>query len=338
MNETPYQATHLPCPECPSSDAYTIFKDGHGHCYSCGYHTVGKGQAEVQTVVNRSFTPLVGDYSAHSKRRISENTCRKFGYFISTSSKLGPVQVANYYDKNRQLIAQHIRGEGKQFRWLGDVNKVGLFGQHAWASGGKRIVVVEGEIDSMSLSEAMGNSWPVVSVHNGADSAKKYLSHELEWLESFDEIVLCFDNDEPGRKAAVECAELFTPGKCKIAMLPLKDANDMWVAGRGKELTAAVMFNAQVYRPDGIICGSDEKISEHIISFTPHADASYPWPYLNESIHGMRLGELVTHTAGTGIGRSTICREIAYHLGVVLGQRVGIVSLWRRAWVVMACF
>jgi len=140
-------------------------------------------------------------------------------------------------------------------------------------------------------------------------------------------VVLCFDNDEPGRKAASECAELFTPGKCKLASLPLKDASDMWKAGRGKELTQAVMFQAQEYRPDGIVCGNDARIRDHVITFSPHADASYPWPHLDQNIHGMRTGELVTHTAGTGIGKSTICREIAYHLGVTLGQKVGIVSL-----------
>ena len=277
--------------------------------------------------MTRDFTPLTGECTALLKRRISENTCRKFNYTVSKELKKGPVHVANYFTKDKQLVAQHIRGEGKQFRWRGDAEKAGLFGQHAWASGQKRIVITEGELDAMSLSEAMGNSWPVVSVPNGADSAKKYLAQALEWLESFGEIVLCFDNDKPGMKAANECAELFTPGKCKIATLPLKDASDMWVAGRGKELTTAVMFQAQVFRPDGIICGTDAKVREHVINFKPHSDAAYPWPHLNESIHGMRLGELVTHTAGTGIGKSTICREIAYHLGVTLGQKVGIVSL-----------
>jgi twinkle protein len=26
---------HLPCPLCPSSDAYSTYTDGHGYCFSC---------------------------------------------------------------------------------------------------------------------------------------------------------------------------------------------------------------------------------------------------------------------------------------------------------------
>ena len=38
------------------------------------------------------------------------------------------------------------------------------------------------------------------------------------------QVVLMFDMDEPGREAAAECAPLFSPGKCAIAELPVKDA------------------------------------------------------------------------------------------------------------------
>ena len=45
-----------------------------------------------------------------------------------------------------------------------------------------------------------------------------------------------FDNDEPGKIAAQECSKLFTPGKCKIATLPRKDANEMWSRGKVQNL------------------------------------------------------------------------------------------------------
>ena len=32
---------HRSCPSCPSSDAYFVYRDGHGHCFSCGYHDHG---------------------------------------------------------------------------------------------------------------------------------------------------------------------------------------------------------------------------------------------------------------------------------------------------------
>ena len=322
---------HVPCENCGSSDANSLYNDGHTYCFACSSYVPsgeeapkaapGKNKGEAKT-----FTPITGDYMDLRKRHISEETCRKFGYFIASHDELGKIQVANYYDGNRNIIAQHVRTASKDFRWWGEKHP-GLFGQHAWPSGQKRIIITEGELDAMSLSQAQGNSWPVVSIPNGCNGAKKALLRSLDWLETFDEVVLCFDNDEPGRAVIPECAELFTPGKCKVATLPLKDASDMWVAGRTKELLNAVRYQAKVYRPDGIICGSDDKVKEYVINFTPHADAEYPWSEFSRRVHGMRLGELVTHTAGTGIGKSTICREIAYQLGVALDQKVGIVSL-----------
>lgn len=32
---------HQACPSCPSSDAFYVYQDGHGHCFSCGYHDFG---------------------------------------------------------------------------------------------------------------------------------------------------------------------------------------------------------------------------------------------------------------------------------------------------------
>ena len=56
-------------------------------------------------------------------------------------------------------------------------------------------------------------TWPMVSLPSGAASAKKAIQNNLELLQGYEEVVLFFDNDEPGRKAAKECADLLPPGK-----------------------------------------------------------------------------------------------------------------------------
>jgi 5S rRNA maturation endonuclease (ribonuclease M5) len=115
----------------------------------------------------------------------------------------------------------------KDFLFLGDIKEAGLYGQHLWRNGGRKVVITEGEIDALSVSQAQDNKWPVVSVPNGARGAKKAIQRELRWLEEFEEVVLMFDEDEEGRAAAQECAGLFRPGKCKLARLPMKDANEL---------------------------------------------------------------------------------------------------------------
>ena len=124
---------------------------------------------------------IQGEAVALPKRNLDEATCRKFGY---TVGKLGDrtVQIAPYY-RGGQLVAQKTRDANKRMKCLGDFAEVDLFGQQLWSEGGRRIVVTEGEIDAMSVSQAQSNRWPVVSVPSGAADAPRALGRQLEWLE-----------------------------------------------------------------------------------------------------------------------------------------------------------
>lgn len=264
-----------------------------------------------------------GDFQALTKRHISRDTCEKWGYHIS-EFKGSPVQVADYRDDQGKLVAQKVRFPNKDFLILGDARQMGLYGRHLWKEKGKKIIITEGEIDALSVSQCQDNKWPVVSVPNGASAAKKAIQADLDYLHTFDEVVLCFDNDEPGMKAAKECALLFKPGKCKIALLPRKDANEMLVAGEVRELISA-LWDAKTYRPDGIVDGTS---LWEVIAHDPQTENyATPWPELTATIGGIRKGEITTVTAGSGIGKSQICREIACDLIVKQNQRVGYIAL-----------
>ena len=140
-----------------------------------------------------------GITEALPSRKIDEETCKKFNYQTGTY-KGEPVHIANYYDKDYNIVAQKLRYQDKRFTWLGDADKITLFGQNIWRDGGKMIVITEGEIDALTVSKVQNNKYPVVSVPSGATSAKKYIKKELEWLSKFENIVLMFDNDEAGKQ------------------------------------------------------------------------------------------------------------------------------------------
>ena len=122
---------------------------------------------------------------------------------------------------------------------IGDLSKAGLFGQQLWAPG-QRLVITEGELDCMSYAQVTGLTWQVVSIPNGCQGAVKAIRRELQFVESFEEVVFLFDQDEHGKKAAEECAALLRPGLAKIAQLPMKDASEMLMSGKEAELKAAV--------------------------------------------------------------------------------------------------
>jgi twinkle protein len=128
-----------------------------------------------------------------------------------------------------------------------------------------------------------------------------------------------FDMDDPGKQAVAECAALFTPGKCKLASLPLKDPNEMLVAGRGAEVIDAI-WGAKSYKPDGIVSIADlrPKLSKPI-----EMGLSWPWPALTDATYGIREDEMYALGAGTGMGKSEIWKEVMVHLVEKHGQKVG---------------
>ena len=318
-----------PCPECGSSDACALYDDGHQHCFSCGQTFQPEGGADPDTVKTRpaktGFTPLDVTPQGFTKRRLKEDICRKYGYGVAEyGGKM--VQVANYKGPNGgPVVAQHIRKPDKTFPWKGDVKAAGLFGQWVYRTGGKMVTVTEGEIDALSVSQQWDGKWPVVSLKRGASGAKKDCQEAYDWLNSFDTIVLYFDDDEPGRAAAEEAGLLFPYGKVKIARADgYKDASDALQDGNSKAIVDAV-FGARPLALEGIKDASE--VWDTIVHDTSGEKAvEFPWDGLNDKTLGVRPGELVMLCAGTSIGKSAIVREIAYDLRKK-GERIGMIML-----------
>lgn len=316
---------HQPCEDCGSSNGSALYDDGHTYCFVCKAHKAGDGEYTPAPKSGKKHDLIPpGSYRSLPSRNLTEEACKKYGYSISSMYDK-PVQVANYR-RDGQVVAQKVRGKDKSFHFLGDAKNCGLYGQHMFGGGGKRLMITEGEIDAISLSQAFGLRWPAVSVPNGAQGATKSIAKELEWVSSYDEIVLVFDMDAPGQDAAKDVARMLPPGKVRIASLPLKDASEMIQAGRAKELTTCV-YEATPYRPDGLVTIDD--ILEEIRTPT---EIGMPWflPSLTEMTYGRRLGEIYGFGAGTGIGKTDLfTQQMSYDIDI-LGKNIGVIMLEQR--------
>ncbi len=331
MEESQFN-NHEPCPSCGSKDNLARYDDGHGYCFGCGYHEQEKPSGEKSWAAPLSTSEdegedqvfkVTGETRAIASRRITEETCAKWGYKLGDYSGT-PAHIAYYYDKKRRPVAAKVRYPDKSFVWIGDSKSVGLYGDWLWRDTGKMIVVVEGEIDALSVSQLQNNKYPVVSVPNGAAGAVRSVRKNISFFEKFEKTIFMFDNDTAGQDAMHECAKLLSPGKAHIAQLPLKDASDMLVAGRGSEVIDAI-WGAKQYRPDGIVNAADlwDTVSGSNESFR----VPYTFEGLNKSTHGIGLRELTTITAGTGVGKSAFVREIAYDLLMNKDMTVGMMML-----------
>jgi twinkle protein len=316
-----------PCPKCGSADNLARYSDGHAHCFTpgCDHWEPATDGEEVPRREPKKQTAadlIQGEVQALPKRGIHEQTCDKFGYRVGKDKHGKTCQVAPYFDGN-ELVAQKLRYADKSFKFIGEAKRAALFGQQLWRDGGKMIVITEGEIDCLTVAQLQGLKWPVVSIQNGAQSAKKALSQQLDWLEKFEIVVLMFDMDDAGQKAVAECAPIFSPGKCKVARLPLKDANDMLLAGRGGEVIEAI-WGAKIYRPDGLVSFSEIKDR---IKKAPVEGHAWWSPTLTTATFGRRYGELYAFGAGTGVGKTDfLTQQIAYDIGT-LGLKVGLLFL-----------
>lgn len=315
---------HEPCPECSSSDAGSRYSDGHFFCFACQHYEHGDGEGPTHNHFGKKRMEglLTGEFKSLPKRGLTEDTCRKFGYQVGRDKNDTLVQIAPYYDEAGVMVAQKIRYANKEFKFLGEPKRASLFGSNLW-NNGKKLVITEGEIDAMSVSQAQNNKWPVVSIPNGAQGAKKSLTKYLDYLNGFEEVILMFDQDEHGRKATIECAELFAPGKCKIASLPLKDANECLQAGREQDIIQAI-WNAKPYRPDGLV-----SVADLMDELTKPIEIGYPWwlQPLTDLTFGRRNGEIYGVGAGTGVGKTDfLTQQIAYDIAT-LGMKVGTIFL-----------
>ena len=333
-----FKKYHLPCPECKSSDALSVNEDGSAKCFSCdkffpkfeentdAFYTPEPKPEPLLNVHGASFASL-------KDRAISAETAKKYGVKVVYDSQGAIAQHVYPYFIKHELTANKIRyTRDKKFLCQGQIQGTGLFGQHLFKEGGKFLTITEGEVDAMSAYELMGSKWACVSIKRGASSAVKDVKENLEYVESFDNIVICFDGDAPGIKASKEVASIIKPGKAKIMTLPngFKDANDMLKQKKFEQFVRA-WWDAQVFTPSGIIRVSEKK--EQFFQREKKECVPYPWQGLNNKLYGLRQGELLTLTGGTGLGKSSVTRELEHWIINETTDNVGIIALeedWRR--------
>jgi len=313
---------HDPCPVCPSSDGLAVYTDGHGYCFACQtyFKEVETVEAASNVVSYNKPVEMYGTCRAITDRKIPESVAKRFNVHSDQHSQYYP-----YYDNNGSLVGCKVREVAtKSFRTMGDMRSNTLFGQQLFKTGGRYVTVVEGELDALAAFEMLGARYPVVSVSKGAGGAVKDFKQNLEWLEGFEYVIICFDNDPAGREAAEKCAQVLSPNKARIASLSeFKDASDYLLNNKVKLFTAE-WWEAKTYRMTGVITLEDawsdfiKRGTEEVIPF-PES-----FGMLNSMLNGgIAAGEITVIGALTSVGKTTMVNEIAYHFWKNTSKTIG---------------
>jgi len=329
-----------PCDDCGGSDPLQVYEDGSTFCFSCRKSRPAPKQP--REVIDMDFevddgatswgdsrlNEIKNDYPVRGfkERNIYKQVAEHYG--VKVSYDLDGAIESHYYPyyENEQLTGYKVRNLPKNFSSVGKV-RGGLFGQNLY-SGGKRLVITEGECDAMAVQSAWYKRYktfyPVVSIRSA--SSLNDLIEERDWVRNFDEVILWFDGDTAGQEATKEAARIIGYDKVKIAKGGTeKDANDLWIKDADKVLK--VIYDAVDYTPAGIL--GKEELWTQLEEYNKLESIPYPsfMTGLNDKLKGMRFGEITLWTSGTGSGKSTLLREIAVHLLEATDDKIGIVSL-----------
>lgn len=204
-----YKVEQGECPHCGSSDAFTIYPDGHTHCYSCGKHEHGGYSLEYirdkyKASVAKSDIRLPSDFDYYIPLE-PKQWLEKYG--ITSQERIQ--NKIGYSSVNKRLIFPlydyslgHMVGwQGRDFsenveksrpKWYGVGMNNDIIHLPKNHNCGK-LVVVEDPVSAIKVSRVV-TAMPMLGSNIGLERARK-LSSE------FKEAVVWMDSDK--RKASI---------------------------------------------------------------------------------------------------------------------------------------
>jgi len=332
------------CHNCGSGDGNQVYVQEDGSfdawCYACEtYDPMNDGGNVVPIKQIKDSRMKMEDVNklptlAIKDRGLRKDIVEKFGVKVAVSEVDGETITHHYYPdhRNGELIGYEAREcETKSFTAVGDrKGDFDLWNQHN-AVKGKKLFITEGRLDAMSLHQAIVDNMPkkylskepaIVSLTRGASSAVKDIVANREFIEGFDEVILCFDSDDAGKRAVKEVLRTFP--RFKVAKLSEKDANDMLLNNKGNELYLSCVWDSEYVRQGEVVDVKDiiVKAMER-----PQMGISFPWPTVTKATFGIRPHTIHVVGAAPKIGKTDHEHQLVHHLIYQEKAKVGMFDL-----------
>lgn len=345
INSTTAQ-TKTTCPRCSDRRTNKTEKclsvnpsNGVWHCHHCGW-AGGLASKAGKIFVKPDYKPANRTASKmldfFTGRGIGAKTIEKFEIslrrsYLSSVAKEVDTLIFPFKSGMEVLNVKYRALSGKIFQMEKGAEKI-LYNLDAIIEG-QDMVIVEGEIDAMSIHEA-GYS-RVVSVPNGAPSpgtksyasALDYLDSAMGIIDKIPTVIIATDNDEPGIILEQELARRVGVEKCKKVTWPegCKDANEV-LCKHDKKTLLDCIANARDYPIKGIFSADD--IKSELWHHYDHGDekgADPGWYNLNQ-LYTVRPGEMTVVTGIPSHGKSELVDAMMINIAEAEGWRFGIFS------------
>lgn len=327
------------CPNCLSVGKKN-YKDrclsinlelGVYNCHKCGWKgsVIKKEMSKVYKLPStEKFTQLTDKARAYLNSRGISN-----GVIDNNKIKSSPDgrMIMFPYFKDGKVTNYKTRGvDGKFFTQAKDAEPI--IYNYDNCVGGKRLVICEGEIDSLSWEEA--GCVAHTSVNMGApnptdttiDKKLQCIDNCYEVFEDAKLVYIAADNDENGRVLQKELIRRIGAEKCRIVDLsPFKDANEVLLQ-EGKESLLERLKNATEPKVEGVFTVEDvyESLMDTFhngqdvgsTTFVPQIDDAWRW----------RNGEVNVWTGYQNEGKSLFLNQLALLKSIKSGWKFGVFS------------
>lgn len=283
-------------------------------------------KAEYKALIARcSHDTTMKDGSLY--RGITSDTAKFYGHLYERNAN-GEI-IKTYYPETKF----DFRGECNSLRGyktrvlpklfgMGNIGVTGLSndfsGQHLFPIGGQKVLIVGGEEDKLAAAQMLRDYQvnrnnadydrvAVVSTTAGEATLARSCSANYDWLNKFDEIILCMDNDEAGQKAVYEAVKVLPEGKVSLMLTSLNDPNKMLLEKKQKQFISN-FYDAKPLVSTGIVSFGDAATNIKEFLLAPKIEFPPMLHRLNEASRGgiRSTGAIVNIIADTSIGKTLV--------------------------------
>lgn len=190
--------------------------------------------------------------------------------------------------------------------------------------GGKYVVIVGGEEDCLAAYQMLRDYQvqkkqddydpiPVVSVTSGEGSLAKQCAEQYDWLNQFENIIVCMDNDDAGRKATQEALKVLPEGKSRVMYCSLKDPSKMLQEGKQKQFLSN-FWDAKTEQEAGVnsIIDAMEGVQDYLLA--PKIPLPPQLAKIQEAMRGgiRSTGAIINIIGKTSIGKTLFSDMLLY--------------------------
>ena len=235
--------------------------------------------------------------------------------WLEGERKISPESIAAYrlasrdgwlmfpYLRDGELVAAKYRRLPKSFRQDADCEP-SLFGWQAMAADARVALICEGEMDALAW-HTYGVNALSVPMGGGTGAKHAWVQSEFERLSLFDVIFLSFDSDGPGQDAVRDLVERLGRERCRVVVLPHKDANECLIRGVPQETMVACLRDSRTCDPSELRDMGEYEDAIWEEYQRKDSGIALPWPKTVDDVL-LRPGETSIWAGVNGHGKSTL--------------------------------